>query len=113
MIAIEYDGYLHKNQKKRDKEKDRLCKESGITIYRIREPHVPLLNDGISKEYQLQDAHYFCPSLREAISIISSDISLKYLLSIPKKASSFDLLLLDITLVPFSHELIVCLDTPI
>lgn len=82
MIAIEYDGYLHKNQKKRDKEKDRLCKESGITIYRIREPHVPLLNDGISKEYQLQDAHYFCPSLREAISIISSDISLKYQIKI-------------------------------
>ena len=78
MIAIEYDGYLHKKTKRRDKEKDRLCKESGITIYRIREPHVPLLNDGISHEYQLQDAHYFCPSLRDAISCIAEDISSKY-----------------------------------
>lgn len=77
-IAIEYDGWLHKNQKKRDKEKDKLCRTAGITVYRIRESKVGLLNDSIANEIQLTDDHYFSPALREAISRLSDELRVKY-----------------------------------
>ena len=44
-IAIEYDGYFwHKNKMKIDLEKNKMCKNDGIKLYRIREG-LPLLND--------------------------------------------------------------------
>lgn len=43
--AIEYDGqYYHKNKDK-DLQKNKLCKELGIQLIRVREPGLPLLND--------------------------------------------------------------------
>lgn len=81
-LAIEYDGWFHKNMKRKDKEKDRLCKVAGITIYRIREPHVPFLNDGIAKEWNLEDSHYFSPALRDTIQKIAEEIHSTYGISI-------------------------------
>ena len=43
--GIEYDGfYYHSNQKRMqaDENKDRLCRENGITLYRIRESGLPI-----------------------------------------------------------------------
>ena len=43
-LGVEYDGvYYHSNQKRivTDELKDKLCKDNGITLYRIREPGLP------------------------------------------------------------------------
>lgn len=43
-IGIEYDGqYFHKSIKK-DLEKNKLCEKNNITLIRIREPELPILN---------------------------------------------------------------------
>ena len=46
--AIEYDGYLwHKNKAKKDLEKNQMCEEDGIKLYRIREGLLPLNDSSI------------------------------------------------------------------
>lgn len=42
--AIEYDGEIYHKFVEKDKRKDQLCKEAGITLYRIREPNCPQLD---------------------------------------------------------------------
>lgn len=43
-IAIEYDGSHYHDDIERDKEKDKLCLNSGIILYRIREDRCPILD---------------------------------------------------------------------
>lgn len=66
-IAIEYDGMFHNKLIKKDKAKDKLCKDAGISIIRIRERCIQL-SDGISKEFVLNDGHYFSPALQECLN---------------------------------------------
>ena len=50
--AIEYDGqYWHKD-KRRDNDKNEICRKIGIRLIRIREPNMPTLN-GYSKDYTI------------------------------------------------------------
>ena len=76
-IAIEYDGPWHKLKQnvKKDKLKDALCRDNGISIYRIREEGVPFLNDGISHEFRLNDNHPFAPEFRKICSELISSIN--------------------------------------
>lgn len=47
-VAIEYDGcYWHRDSQNRDKEKDLLCQQAGITLIRIRENGLSELPDSI------------------------------------------------------------------
>jgi hypothetical protein len=44
-LALEYDGeYAHKNKKDRDIRKSKILMDNNITLIRIREPNLPLLN---------------------------------------------------------------------
>jgi len=45
-LGIEFDGYSWHKNPKRDLRKNLLCKESGITLIRVREKDCPILNDG-------------------------------------------------------------------
>lgn len=73
-IAVEYDGFYHKDHVDRDIEKDKLCQENGILLFRIRESKCPLLNDGISFEYSLSDSRPFSSELQSAVVWITSEI---------------------------------------
>ena len=44
-VAIEYDGQRWHKNRKRDLEKNKMCANLGITLYRIREPLIGVLND--------------------------------------------------------------------
>lgn len=44
-IGIEYDGQQWHTDIKKDIQKNQLCKNNNITLYRIREPKCPILND--------------------------------------------------------------------
>lgn len=89
-IGIEYDGPWHKRNHQNDILKDKLCKNNGIYLYRVRESSVPLLNDGIAHEYQLNDNHYFSPSLCNTIEKIVKDICkrLNIVIDIPDLSST-------------------------
>ena len=54
-IAIEIDGgiHKHKSQYERDLRKNSKCIEAGITLYRLRDKSLPLLDDGLSTNYIL------------------------------------------------------------
>ncbi|MDG0059150.1 zinc-ribbon domain-containing protein [Priestia sp. P5] len=50
-VGIEYDGhYWHKNIAK-DRRKDQLCHENGITLIRIREPNCPMPTEHLVNTY--------------------------------------------------------------
>ncbi len=76
-VAIEYDGsYWHSKEK--DLEKNKYCKENGITLYRIREDGNEKLNDRISIDYYINPNDE--KSLEKAIkkilaSIVTVDIT--------------------------------------
>lgn len=55
-IAIEIDGIFHKKESdiSRDIEKNRICHEAGIKIYRLRDKALPTLEDGLSVNYLLE-----------------------------------------------------------
>jgi len=56
MIGIEYDGYFyHINHIDWDLEKNKLCKESGIKLIRIREKGLPKLNNDNENEIFRKD----------------------------------------------------------
>lgn len=57
-IAIEYDGGLHRQADaiERDRRKDEKCKKLGIVLYRLRDPSLPILQDGSSINYILDKA---------------------------------------------------------
>jgi len=44
-VAIEYDGEAFHRSVKKDEVKNRLCKDKGIVLYRIREMECPMLSD--------------------------------------------------------------------
>lgn len=66
--AIEYDGrrwHKDKDSIEKDKKKNNLCKENGITLYRIREPSLDYLDDCVVVQ---RDDYYSSQSLNNAIS---------------------------------------------
>ena len=65
MIGIEYDGYGHSF--KRDLNKNRLVVDSGIDLFRFREPTSELLNDNKSTNYVLDSSNHFNKSYELAI----------------------------------------------
>lgn len=65
--AIEYDGYrAHKYKFKKDLKKNRLCKEKGIRLIRLREDLLPDLGDGLSTIIFLKQSNM--KALEEAIN---------------------------------------------
>lgn len=81
-IGIEYDGDIWHRDAARDIEKNCLCKLSGITLIRIREPECPLL-DGQSLDYLMKN--HSSEEYNAGIVFV-----LKTLSSITKKEMSFD-----------------------
>ena len=72
LVAIEYDGsHFHQNIK-RDIEKDRICSDEGIMLYRIREKGCPRLTS--SKCYELKDDSNV--ELANAIKYILNDLGI-------------------------------------
>ena len=64
--AIEYDGYYwHKNKEKADLEKNYLCKNDGITLYRIREGLLSLKDS--SFDYCIQKDQSDLPNAMSSI----------------------------------------------
>lgn len=72
-FAIEYDGGIHKNCVKNDIKKNLLCKEMGITLYRIRHFDCPALTDNnsynimLSKDDSIRGGLIDCKKELEAI----------------------------------------------
>lgn len=54
-LAIEIDGHFHKDEttRIRDIDKNLKCHQAGITLYRLREKDLPILNDSFSCNYIL------------------------------------------------------------
>ena len=75
-IAIEYDGFGHNN--KRDCKKNKLCKEKGINIIRLREKSCEKLEDDISLNYNELPASWFSPQLESTLKIIINNIIEEY-----------------------------------
>lgn len=81
-IGIEYDGYVKKNKnskeiigghtKEKDLEKNKLCYENNILLYRIRESHLPKLNS-TSKDFYIESDTQKSQSLLTSINDIIND----------------------------------------
>ncbi len=76
-IAIEYDGiYYHQNRFNEDVEKCHLCKEKGISLIRIREKGLPLIDEtlctSITREGQDDDSLQMI--LLELFKILKVDV---------------------------------------
>lgn len=81
-IGIEYDGGAYNKNKKyhtieKDIEKDLLCEQAGITLYRIREPQLPKYNSS-SIKYYLEDNRQGSQNLIDTISLIVKDINSRF-----------------------------------
>ena len=72
--AIEYDGQKYHQDKEKDLAKNKLCKENGVRLIRIREPKAVPLN--IKDTYTLTSTKY--KELPEAINWIIDLIKYKY-----------------------------------
>ena len=76
-VAVEYDGYYwHKDKKKNDLTKNRMCKRDGIKLYRIRE-ELPSLFDS-SLDYVVQKNQKDLPIVLQNVvgEIIGSDVDI-------------------------------------
>ena len=74
-FAIEYDGKIWHSDKNKDIDKDRLCNEKGIVLYRIREKGSNILDSehSLSFEYEYGD----WPSLSSIITEILLDTGMQ------------------------------------
>ena len=74
-FAVEYDGHTWHKDTDKDVNKDKLCKDNGIVLYRIRETKCEELHseDSITFEYDYQD----WSALSKIISDILSDMGIK------------------------------------
>ena len=54
-LGIEYDGETWHQNIKKDIRKNKLCKDNGVLLYRIREPGCPILNDNNSINFIRQN----------------------------------------------------------
>lgn len=76
-VAIEYDGYFHCYGKghvvNNDLEKNYLCKEHNVLLYRIREPQLPKLNSS-SYDFMLSTLEFASSDLQQAIICILKDL---------------------------------------
>ena len=75
-IAIEYDGQHWHMDKKRDNEKNKICKDLRITLLRVREPGLPKLND-FSKNYIIEKTNDDYSYLKPAIIWVFNQLSIK------------------------------------
>ena len=76
-VAVEYDGYYwHKDKKKNDLTKNRMCKRDGIKLYRIRE-ELPSLFDS-SLDYVVQKNQKDLPIVLQNVvgEIIGFDVDI-------------------------------------
>lgn len=76
-IAIEYDGQYYHKDKERDLLKNRLCSDAGITLFRIREPGLPKLDDGLSVNYEIGPLKNDYSHLADAIEWLFSQLEIK------------------------------------
>ena len=79
-IGIEYDGYKHSKQK--DLEKNKLCKQNNIQLYRIRESYLSKLKS-TSIDFTLSDNKPRSRELEQTLQLLIKDISLTCNISIP------------------------------
>ena len=79
-IGIEYDGYKH--SKKKDLEKNKLCKKNNIKLYRIRESYLSKLNS-TSIDFTLSDYKSKSKELEQTLQLLIKDLSLTCNMSIP------------------------------
>ena len=81
-VGIEYDGGAYNKNKKyhtteKDLKKDLLCKQAGITLYRIREPQLPKYNSSSVKFYLTNTAHG-SQNLIDTLKLIIEDINKRF-----------------------------------
>ena len=79
-IGIEYDGFKH--TKKKDLEKNRLCKQNNIQLYRIREGYLSKLNS-TSVDFTLSDYKPKSKDLEHILQLLIKKISFNCNISIP------------------------------
>ena len=79
-IGIEYDGYKHTKEK--DLEKNKLCKQNNIKLYRIRESYLSKLNS-TSIDFELSDNNPRSKELEQKLQLLIKKISLDCNISIP------------------------------
>ena len=72
-VAIEYDGFNH--TVKKDKEKDRLCRDNDVILYRIREPHLECPDASYAKIFRTDTSERYSDSLIDAIKAVINDIN--------------------------------------
>ena len=75
-IGIEYDGYIRNGQghtKEKDLDKNKLCHDNNILLYRIREPHLPAL-DSTSKDFTLDNSYVKSKSFENTLKDIIVDL---------------------------------------
>lgn len=75
-VAIEYDGYWHKNKKDSDIQKNLLSKELGIRLIRIREKNLPILTN--CETYNISNVKHFNDELLNIIRTIYQKLVLEY-----------------------------------
>lgn len=76
-IAVEYDGYPWHLNKKRDIEKNKVCKSNNIKLYRIREPGLPYLGHDVTQyvltSYHQNDINKLYNIASEVVKLINRD----------------------------------------
>ena len=83
-IGIEYDGFKHNTKK--DKEKNKLCKQNNIQLYRIRESYLPKLKS-TSIDFKLTDNNPRSKELEQTLQLLIKNIALNHNISIPLSIS--------------------------
>ena len=76
-LAIEYDGQYYHTNIDRDLEKNKICKNLGIKLLRIREPKLPALNS-TSIDYITEKTDGSYAYLNEVIKWVFQQIEIKY-----------------------------------
>ena len=76
-VAIEYDGQQWHKKIERDLEKDRMCEEQGIVLYRIREPKLESLNS-TSLEIRVPELSNSLGYLNSVIRELFSELKISF-----------------------------------
>lgn len=76
LIAIEYDGMGHFYEK--DHEKNIICKNNNIVIYRLREKNCEIFDDGISINFSELPTSWLSKRYEESLILLMKIICQKY-----------------------------------
>lgn len=81
-FAVEHDGYHHKNNEKLDEQKNKVCKENGIFLIRIRDdtlPNIDMMGHKVIKYAYTNDYQNFDKAIKELARIVYDKFGIRLL----------------------------------